>query len=153
MTIATAAGVTLVGNMVVNGGSATFRVRRLNSSTVSVTRLETVASVVNDLQLAKAWVNFNGTGTVAIRSAFNVSSITDNGTGNYSINFTNNMPDADYPFFGNAGASVVDNGANGYLSPYSSATKTVSSVRTLNRNAANSANVDGTEVAIIVFSS
>lgn len=35
----------------------------------------------------RAWVNFNGTGTVAIRASFNVSSITDNGTGNYTINF------------------------------------------------------------------
>ena len=45
---------------------------------------------------AKAWVNFNGTGTVAIRSSYNVSSITDNGTGDYTINFTNAMPDANY---------------------------------------------------------
>ena len=45
---------------------------------------------------AKAWVNFNGTGTVAIRRAFNVSSITDNGTGDYTVNFTAAMPDDDY---------------------------------------------------------
>lgn len=45
---------------------------------------------------ARAWVNFNGTGTVAIRSSGNVSSITDNGTGNYTVNFTTAMPDADY---------------------------------------------------------
>ncbi len=47
--------------------------------------------------IAKAWVNFNGTGTVAIRSSFNVSSITDNGgSGDYTINFTTNMTDANY---------------------------------------------------------
>ena len=45
---------------------------------------------------AKAWVNFNGTGTVAIRASYNVSSITDNGTGNYTINFTTAMPDTNY---------------------------------------------------------
>ena len=45
---------------------------------------------------AKAWVNFNGTGTVAIRSSYNVSSITDNGTGDYTINFTTAMVDANY---------------------------------------------------------
>ena len=45
---------------------------------------------------AKAWVNFNGTGTVAIRGAFNVSSITDNGIGDYTVNFTNAMPDANF---------------------------------------------------------
>lgn len=44
----------------------------------------------------RAWVNFNGTGTVAIRAAGNVSSITDNGTGDYTINFTTAMPDANY---------------------------------------------------------
>lgn len=44
----------------------------------------------------RAWVNFNGTGTVAIRASYNVSSITDNGTGDYTVNFTNAMPDANY---------------------------------------------------------
>lgn len=45
---------------------------------------------------ARAWVNFNGTGTVAIRASGNVTSITDNGTGDYTINFTTAMPDANY---------------------------------------------------------
>jgi len=48
---------------------------------------------VND---AKAWVNFNGTGTPAIRASFNVTSITDNGTGLYTVNFTNALSDANY---------------------------------------------------------
>jgi hypothetical protein len=46
--------------------------------------------------LCRAWVNFNGTGTVAIRASFNVTSITDNGTGDYTVNFTTAMPDANY---------------------------------------------------------
>jgi len=45
---------------------------------------------------ALAWVNFNGTGTVAIRSSYNVSSITDNGTGDYTINFSTALSDANY---------------------------------------------------------
>ena len=49
---------------------------------------------------AKAWVNFNGTGTVAIRGSGNVSSITDNGTGDYTVNFTTAMPDANYAVSG-----------------------------------------------------
>jgi len=44
----------------------------------------------------RAWVNFNGIGTVSIRASGNVSSITDNNTGDYTVNFTNAMPDADY---------------------------------------------------------
>lgn len=54
---------------------------------------------------AKAWVNFNGTGTVAIRKAFNVTSITDNGTGDYTVNFTSPLPDSDY-------AAVAMSGGN-----------------------------------------
>lgn len=53
-----------------------------------------VDTVVNGT--AKAWVNFNGAGTVAIRRAFNVASITDNGTGDYTVNFTTALPDANY---------------------------------------------------------
>ena len=45
---------------------------------------------------ARAWVNFNGTGTVAIRGSANVSSITDNATGDYTVNFTNSLEDANY---------------------------------------------------------
>ena len=52
----------------------------------------------------RAWVNFNGTGTVAIRAAGNVSSITDGGTGDYTVNFTTAMSDANY-------ASSVSGGA------------------------------------------
>ena len=44
----------------------------------------------------RAWVNFNGTGTIAIRASGNVSSITDHGVGDYSINYTTSMPDTNY---------------------------------------------------------
>jgi len=44
----------------------------------------------------RAWVNFDGTGTVSIRESGNVSSITDNGTGDYTVNFSNAMPDTNY---------------------------------------------------------
>lgn len=47
---------------------------------------------------AKAWVNFNGEGTIAIRGSFNVSSLTDNGTGFYTVSYTNAMSDANYCF-------------------------------------------------------
>ena len=51
----------------------------------------------------RAWVNFNGTGTVAIRQSFNVSSITDNGTADYTVNFTTAMPDVNYCAVGQSG--------------------------------------------------
>lgn len=64
---------------------------------------------VNNLkyQLATAWVNFNGTGTVAIRDSFNVSSITDNGVGDYTVNFAQAMDNADYTISGSAEAIGV----------------------------------------------
>jgi hypothetical protein len=54
---------------------------------------------------ARAWVNFNGTGTVAIRASGNVSSITDDGTGIYTVNFTTAMPNTNYAVVGAAGES------------------------------------------------
>ena len=55
---------------------------------------------MDDTQICKAWVNFNGTGTVAIRDSYNVSSITDDGTGIYTVNFIDNMSSTDYAVFG-----------------------------------------------------
>jgi len=46
--------------------------------------------------IAKAWVNFNGTGTIAARDSENVSSLTDNGTGNYTVNFSSAFGAGDY---------------------------------------------------------
>jgi len=54
----------------------------------------------------RAWVNFNGTGTVAIRNSGNVSSITDLGTGSYTLNFLTAMPDANYNVVGSSTSSV-----------------------------------------------
>lgn len=59
--------------------------------------------------LCRAWVNFNGTGTVAIRASFNVSSITDNGTGDYTVNFTTAMPDANYALAISTGSNASNN--------------------------------------------
>ena len=103
-------------------------------STIKADNIATLAGVSTSMAnavngSAKAWVNFNGTGTVAIRRAFNVSSITDNGTGTYTVNFTTAMPDADY-------AAVVGTvgDSNPYNQPvlYSLATYTASSVRVFN---------------------
>jgi len=53
----------------------------------------------------RAWVNFNGTGTVAIRASGNVTSITDNGVGDYTVNFTTAMPDVNYAASGFSGTN------------------------------------------------
>jgi hypothetical protein len=68
---------------------STLVAQTISNGTISTS----TANVING---AKAWVNFNGTGTVAIRASYNVSSITDNGTGDYTVNFTNALTDANY---------------------------------------------------------
>ena len=54
-------------------------------------------------QAVKAWVNFDGTGVVAIRAGYNVASITDNGTGDQTVNFTTAIVDANYSFVASGG--------------------------------------------------
>ncbi|MBL4787358.1 MAG: hypothetical protein JKY49_18285 [Cohaesibacteraceae bacterium] len=59
---------------------------------------------------AKAWANLNGVGTIAIRDSFNISSVTDINTGNYTFNFTNGMNGIDF----SANVSGSDNNAGNY---------------------------------------
>jgi hypothetical protein len=100
----------------------------------------------------KAWVNFNGTGTVAIRASFNVSSITDNGTGDYTVNFTTALVDANY----SALATVADSSdsstswatINQSLSPAS----TASAVRyNLTRGTSGQTAFDSSFVNVAIF--
>ncbi len=82
-------------------------------STIKADNIATLAGVSTSMAnavngSAKAWVNFNGQGTVAIRQSYNVSSITDNGTGHYTINFTTAMPDVNYA---TTGSNNWDNGS------------------------------------------
>jgi hypothetical protein len=82
--------------------------------------------------LAKAWVNFNGTGTVAIRASLNVSSITDGGTGIFAINFTTPLSDGNYSIAGaiadNVGSGQASIAINNSVPP----TATVCSIKTPN---------------------
>lgn len=61
--------------------------------------------------LCRAWINFDGTGTVAIRAQFNVSSITDNGTGDYTLNFATAMSDTSYAVLGTNSGTTSPNRA------------------------------------------
>jgi len=77
----------------------------------------------------RAWVNFNGTGTVAIRASGNVSSITDNGTGDYTVNFTTAMVDANYSVTVSA-----TGGQSGYSFLAADPTASGARVKTVNKN-------------------
>lgn len=100
--------------------------------------------------MARAWVNFNGTGTVAIRTSFNVTSITDNGTGAYTVNFTTAMADADYAITGTAGDSAANYNV---LHISSGAAPTTSAVRvqTVTQNSGNPTVFDCNRISVAIF--
>ena len=83
------------------------------------------ASGTAPIYACRAWVNFNGTGTVAIRDSGNVSSITDEGSGSYLVNFTTNMPDTNYAVFVTFEPSVSNGGSDSYVSSGGSSTSAV----------------------------
>ena len=67
----------------------------LTTPNIDSAQIPTVSGTA-PLYMARAWVNFNGTGTVAIKASGNVTNITDNGTGSYAVNLTTAMPDVNY---------------------------------------------------------
>ena len=84
-----------------------------DAGTMRMTNVQTVKTYMSGASAsdfpAKAFVNFNGTGTIAIRDSANVASLTDQGTGKYSVTLTNNMSDANYTSLGSgAGSSAND---------------------------------------------
>ena len=110
-------------------------------------------SVLPSVQLCKAWVNFNGTGVVAIRSAFNVTSITDVGVGDYTVNFTTTMTDANYSVIGITSGDGVASSVlcENTLSTTRSTTTTVAQVRVISTNSATGAAVDRCSNSVAIF--
>jgi hypothetical protein len=94
--------------------------------------------------IAKAWVNFNGSGGVASVTSFNVSSVTRASTGLYTVNFTTAMPDANYVITG-----YSTSGSNTFISASSAQTKTTSAFAFYSLNSSGA--VDGNPVAVAVF--
>ena len=105
-----------------------------------------VNTVVNGT--AKAWVNFIGTGTVAIRRAFNVASITDNSLGNYTVNFTVAMPDANYVCI--AKSSGLTDAPN--LNPAGGVDRTAATIRIDSETDGGGAQYDAGHVDVVIFS-
>jgi hypothetical protein len=102
--------------------------------------------------LCRAWVNFNGTGTVAIRASFNVSSITDNGAGDYTVNFTTALSDTNYAVIGTAKYVASAEGQNFRVGTAAyGTTVTTSSVRINITNGGNAAQTDSEMVNVSVF--
>jgi len=83
--------------------------RVFDASTTGTLTLTGEGSATTDVTqgLAKCWVNFDGTGTIASRDSFNIASLTDTGTGHYDPNFSNNMSNNDYSATGGISGSGV----------------------------------------------
>ena len=134
------------GGIAVTGDtSGVLELASANGTTAVTISTGQVVSFVNNLGTVaglpsyqcRAWVNFNGTGTVSIRASGNVSSITDNGTGDYTVNFTNAMPDANYNVVLGAGSTTTLSGIYIASGREAQASPTTSAYRlaTLNFNA------------------
>ena len=86
----------------VTGGSGLTALGTVTAGTINPT-----VTLKGDV-VAKAWVNFDGTGTVAIRDSLNVSSLTDNAAGDYTISFGTNLPNANYCLAGFCGGAALN---------------------------------------------
>ena len=96
---------------------------------------------------AKAWVTYKGTSTQAILASYNVSSVTNNGTGDYTINFTTAFADANYcPVYG--GMAAISTGNWAFVTGYLSA-QTTTTLRILVKNDAGTA-IDSPSVSVAI---
>jgi hypothetical protein len=150
---------TTTGGVVVSGDNS-GSLQLQNSGVTELTVASTGVTVADNLLFnsgygsaavaygCRAWVNFDGTGTPAIRASGNVSSITDNGTGDYTVNFTTAMPDVNYAGLVTAG----DYNANGRSAGgYTNATRLAGSYRVYTTNASQNAVLDCDTVYVAVF--
>ena len=106
--------------------------RVFDASTTGTLTLTGEGSATTDVTqgLAKCWVNFDGTGTIASRDSFNIASLTDTGTGHYDPNFSNNMSNNDY----SATGGISESGVGGEATIVLGDGYTTSSVKVLTRN-------------------
>lgn len=134
----TLATLTAGTNMSITNGSGSITLNQsIANGSITAPMLSGAQTGSAPIYGCRAWVNFNGTGTVAIRASGNVSSITDNGAGDYTVNFATAMPDANYCVVG----TVNNQNTNGICVGVSSTapggtlnTMTASAVRVIANN-------------------
>jgi hypothetical protein len=136
------------GTMLTNASNIEAQVKTATNATGSA-----------PIYACRAWVNFDGTASPpSIRASGNVSSITDHGTGSYTVNFTTAMADVNYSTVvtssnGNSGQTwlLSDAGPNLNSGAYSTTHTTTSSIRLLGGNSSNSLPYDAAVVAVAIF--
>jgi hypothetical protein len=145
LTLPDATGTVLVSGQPVTATTGSFSGDVTLGSSVLATPTGSAPSYT-----CRAWVNFNGTGTVAIRASGNVTSITDNGTGDYTVNFTTAMSDANYSVCGTASLLATGSATPRFVAPVSQAALSTSNcqIRTANDGGATE---DCASVSIAIF--
>jgi hypothetical protein len=115
--------------------------------------LSTLVDQTNSLQLAKAWVNFNGTtaSPSTIRSSYNVSSITKNGTGDYTVNFATALADANYSVIGTSVAFSATTYLSVCLVGTQAAGATLKSTTQVRVNSLTTALYDSADMSVQIF--
>jgi hypothetical protein len=132
--------------LVFTAGGATERMRITSTGQLRTT---VTGTTLMDDYGCRAWVNFNGTGTVAIRGSGNVSSITDNGTGQYTVNFTTAMPDVNYSLHGTVQSN--DGNATFIVCPISTQNHATGSTAFYTPNSSNNSAADCKSVWVAIF--
>tara|TARA_R110002153_G_C12981177_1_gene462631 strand:- start:60 stop:548 length:489 start_codon:yes stop_codon:yes gene_type:complete len=139
LTATSAEGVTLAGTLAVTGAVTASDDMNFNSG---------YGSAVTAYG-CRAWINFNGTGTIAIRDSGNVGSITDNATGDYTVTFAVGMPDVNYSPSGTTSV-VFDGGSTPRCAITECATMATGSQRTIVTYDSNT-KLDSAVVSVQIF--
>ena len=134
---------TTADEVYLDGNNTAFHFRTGGSGTTAALDITSDGRGLSQFT-AKAWANFNGEGTVALRDSHNVSSLTDNGTGDYSINFSNNMANTSYVSV--VSARWVQKVAGVYFDY-----QAVGSTRIATSNSGQDSHADSDTVMLVVF--
>ena len=137
----------------------TINASQLVNASISAAKLDGAQSGSAPIYAARAWVNFNGISTVSITGSGNVSSITDNGTGDYTINFSTALPDTSYAVCGFSVALSSSNITGGSIvtyypsgsGTYLPSTKTTGAARILVGNPNSGSMTDVGDISFMVF--
>ena len=142
--------------VIINNAVTTAKILDANVTTAKIADANVTAAKLDGAQTgtapifgARAWVNFNGTGTVAINASGNVSSITDLGIGHYQIDFTTAMQDVNYVTVGTTNNDAGDSSRPVIVIPITNTTSsvTIKTLGTFNNNAA----IDCSQIFLAVF--
>ena len=154
-----------IANLLIGGSGISINYDdSLNTITISNTYNDGLTTVTyNDLsnsndetlntkkRVAKSWINFNGTGVISIRDDFNIANVVDNGTGDYTINFSTPFTNTNYAFVAWARDFNNDVYVTSSLGSKSTSIKTKNSIRVIFNYLLNGINYDSSECNIIVF--